>query len=125
MIDFLLLVISAIIVVLWGVAHLVVTKRVVAGFGSITDDNRWIITQEWIAEGVTMIFLALLVVIVTLFGGVNNPLSTIVYWSVGVVLLVLAGLTALTGARSSVVFFKICPILLTVTSVLIFLGSVL
>jgi len=35
----------------WGVAHLVPTRKVAAGFGPISEDNRHIITMEWIAEG--------------------------------------------------------------------------
>ena len=33
---------------LWGIAHLVPTKSVVDGFGDISEDNRHIITMEWI-----------------------------------------------------------------------------
>ena len=34
----------------WGVIHLVPTGKVAADFGHITEDNRHIITMEWIAE---------------------------------------------------------------------------
>ena len=32
----------------WGIAHIVPTRKIVAGFGAISDDNRNIITMEWI-----------------------------------------------------------------------------
>ncbi len=41
-----LAVIASVLVALWGVAHVVPTARVLAGFEPMTADNRWIITQE-------------------------------------------------------------------------------
>ena len=42
---------------LWGIAHLFPTRNVVADFGDISEDNRHIITMEWIVEGVALIFI--------------------------------------------------------------------
>ncbi len=39
---------------LWGVAHGVPTRQVIAGFEPITVDNRRVLLQEWLAESVTM-----------------------------------------------------------------------
>jgi hypothetical protein len=41
----------------WGLAHLVPTRAVVAGFGPISVDNRRVLTMEWVAEGITMLFV--------------------------------------------------------------------
>lgn len=49
----------------WGIAHLFPTKNVAAGFGDNSDDNRHIITLEWIVEGVALIFIGALVATVT------------------------------------------------------------
>jgi hypothetical protein len=49
---------AAILVSLWGVAHLVPTRSVVAGFGSISLDSRRVLTMEWMAEGLTMLLSA-------------------------------------------------------------------
>jgi hypothetical protein len=38
--------------------------------------------------------------------------------------LAFAGVTALTGARTSVIWFKICPVLLTSTAALLVAASV-
>ena len=96
-------------------AHLIPTAAVVAGFGPISTENRLVIVQEWMAEGITMLFLAALVAVVTALG---TPSSTLVHGTYGLVIvallaLALALLTALTGARGSVIFFKICPVVLT------------
>jgi hypothetical protein len=57
--------IAAALVGLWGVAHAVPTRRVVAGFEPLTVDNRRVLAQEWLAEAFTMWGLAALVVVVT------------------------------------------------------------
>ena len=46
--------VAAILVTLWGVAHVVPTRQVLKGFEPISLDNRRIIVQEWLAEGFTM-----------------------------------------------------------------------
>jgi hypothetical protein len=57
--------IVAALIAVWGIAHAVPTKRLVAGFAPITADNRRILTQEWLAESLTMWGMAALVVAVT------------------------------------------------------------
>lgn len=54
--------VAAGIVFLLGLSHMIPAKSVVAGFGSISDDNRHIITMEWAAEGLSFIFVAALIV---------------------------------------------------------------
>jgi len=41
---------AGVVVTLWGIAHAIPTRAVVAGFGEISEDNRRVITQEWLAE---------------------------------------------------------------------------
>jgi hypothetical protein len=73
---------------------------------------------------VAMWGLAALVVAVTATGGDDN-LTGSVYRVVAGMLLALAVLTALTGARTRVIWFKICPLLLTGTATLLVVASVL
>ncbi len=49
----------------WGIAHLFPTRSVVRGFGDISIDNKRIITMEWIIEGVSLIWIAVVVSCVT------------------------------------------------------------
>ena len=118
-----LLYIGAALAIVWGTAHLVVTRSVVDGFGEITRDNRFIITQEWIAEGITICFIGCLVIFVTALAGHQEHASLIVYRASAAFLVVVGLLTALTGARTPIVPFKICPFLLTAVAVLFLLGS--
>ena len=74
-----LLYVAASAVALWGVAHLVATRSVVAGFGAISRDNRRVLTMEWLAEGMTMLFVAALVAAVTLSAGADDSVALLVY----------------------------------------------
>jgi hypothetical protein len=110
---------AAAITIAWGIAHLVPTQRVVAGFGELSKDNRLIIAQEWMAEGISLTFLGILVGLVTASDQPSDRAVTIVYGLSAGMLLVMAVLTAITGTRGSVVFFKICPIVKTTAAVLL------
>jgi hypothetical protein len=54
-----LILLGGLLTIIWGVAHLFPTKSVVGGFGSLSIDNKHIITMEWITEGITLIFIGL------------------------------------------------------------------
>ena len=71
--------IGAVVIFLWGIGHLIPTRSVVAGFGALSEDNKRIITMEWIAEGLTLCFIGLLVFMVTLYAGPQNLVSVFVY----------------------------------------------
>ena len=60
------------LVALWGVAHIVPTRLVLAGFDPIRADNRRVVLQEWLAEAFTMWGLAAVVVAATLVGGAES-----------------------------------------------------
>jgi hypothetical protein len=120
-----LLYIGSGLAVLWGIAHLFPTRAVVEGFGDISKDNRLITIQEWVAEGVAICFVGILVLLVTALEGPSNPASLIVYRASAALFAVIAGLTAVTGARTPVVPFKICPFLLIAVALLFLLGSIL
>ena len=113
------------IITLWGIAHIVPTKNVVNGFGTISEDNKRIITMEWVAEALAMCFIGLLPLFVTILGDSQNDVSLIVFRASAAMLIVMAGWTALTGARTPIVPIKICPFVKTIVAVLFILGSVL
>ena len=114
--------IAAAVTGLWGVAHVVPTRQVVAGFGDISTGNRRVLLQEWLAEAVTMWALAALVIVVTAVAGGTAAAA----WSdrvAAAALLALAVLTSLTGARTPVIWFKACPVLLGGSAALLVLAS--
>lgn len=125
MINAILLYVGAGVITVWGIAHIIPIRSVVAGFGQISQDNRRIIIMEWIAEGLTLCFIGLLVLFVTIFVGPRNPASNIVYWASAGMLVVMAALTASTGARTSIVPIKICPAVKIAVAILFLLGTVL
>jgi hypothetical protein len=122
--DILLYVGSAIIIV-WGIAHIVPTRNVVNGFGQISADNKRIIIMEWVAEGLTLCFIGLLVLFVTVLENSQNDASLIVYRASAGMLIVMAIWTGLTGARTPIIPIKICPFVKIIVAVLFILGSVL
>ncbi len=116
---------GSVIIIIWGVAHLIPTRAIVRGFGAISEDNKKIITMESIAEGLTLCFLGALVLMVTIVGGSEDQVSKAVFWASSIMLLIMAVLTAVTGARTSLVPYKICPFVKATVAILFILGSVL
>ncbi len=121
--DEVLAYLAAGLVGLWGVSHAIPTRQVVAGFEPITRDNRLVITQEWLAEAFTMWGLAAAVVVTTAVGGANSDVTVWLYRVVAALLVAIAALTALTGARTPVVWFKVCPVLLSSSAALLVVAS--
>ena len=116
--------IAAALIALWGIAHAVPTKRVVASFAPITADNRRVLIQEWLAESLTMWGMAALVVAVTATAA-DIQFTAIVYRVVAGLLVALAVLTGFTGARTPIVWFKVCPALLATSAALLLVASIM
>ena len=115
---------GAFLTLAWGVAHLFPTRSVVKGFGQISPDNRNIITMEWIVEGVSLIFISLLVAVVTLVEH-DSTLARAVYWVCFVELNVLSIVSLFTGFKVNFLPFRLCPVIFTGSSVLILLGNLI
>jgi hypothetical protein len=116
---------AAALVALWGTAHAIPTRSVVAGFEPTTADNRRVILQEWVAEAFTMWATAAMVVVATVLGGAQNAVTESLYLVAAALLIALAVLTGLTGARTPVVWFKICPVLLISAAAMLVAASLL
>jgi hypothetical protein len=115
--------IAAAVVAVWGLAHVIPTRQVVAGFGAISADNRRVITQEWLAEAIMMWGIAAFVIAITAATGASDVRAWV--YRVGAGSLVAVGiLTGLTGARTRVVWFKICPLVMAVGAGLLLTASV-
>ena len=117
--------VAAGIVFVWGVSHIIPTRQVIAGFGEITQDNRYIITMEWVAEGLAFVFVAILIVAVTWSTNVAEKAEDLVYWVVSGFLITIGVWTAMTGARTGVIWFKACPVVMSVSSGLLITASFL
>jgi hypothetical protein len=107
---------------LWGISHLFATRGVVAGFGDLTEDNRRIITMEWLVEGVALISTAALVIAATVIQP-DAPVSSAVYAVAIGTLVVLAVVSLFTGFGVSFLPFKLCPLVFCTAAALIVWGA--
>jgi len=115
--------VAAALVALWGFAHAIPTSQVLAGFEPISSDNRKAMPQEWLAEAFTMWGITAILIAVTLASGARSDGAQWVYRTVAFLLIALAGLTALTGARTQVIWLKVCPVLLSTSAILLITAS--
>ncbi len=113
---------AAVITALWGVAHLFATAGVVKGFGSISEDNKRIITMEWIVEGVALASTAAFVAVATVIDP-NSAVSAGVYAVSIATLLVLAVFSYFTGFKVAFLPFRLCPVIFTLSAALIAWGA--
>lgn len=114
---------GATIIFLWGVGHLVPTRNIVSGFGAIDADNSRIITMEWLAEGLTLCFLGVVVSMFALVSGPQSPATHLLARASAGMLIALAILSLFTGARTSILPMKLCPLIKTVVATLFVLAT--
>lgn len=103
----------------WGIAHLIPTENVVRDFGGISKDNQLIIRMEWINEGLTLIFIGLLVIMVTIFTKVRTKAVKMVYLLSFLMLISMSVLSLFTGFQIDFIPFKLCPFIFTLSGILI------
>jgi hypothetical protein len=116
--------VAGVIMILWGILHIIPTGNVVNGLGVYDPDSVTIITMEWVAGGLTPIFLGILLVFLAPYLGMGNPLARGVVLLVVLMLAVMAIWSGLTGARTEVsVFFKLCPFVESLAALLALLAA--
>jgi hypothetical protein len=92
--------------------------------GEISADSRRIITQEWLAEGIMMWGIAGFVIAATAVTGTGDVRAWVYRVAAG--LLVAVGVvTALTGARTQVVWFRSWPAVMGAAAALLLTTSAL
>jgi len=124
MISQVLLYVGSAFILFWGVAHLFPTRSVIRGFGDISLDNKRIIAMEWIIEGISLIFIAAVIITVT-FIDRTSVISRTIYWICFIMLNVLSVVSLMTGFKVRLLPFKLCPVIFTIASILILLGNYL
>ena len=120
-----LLYLGAAILFIWGVAHILPTRNVVAGFGPLSDDNRINITMEWVAEGLALAFAGLLTALVTSVGGADDPVRRVVVWAIVAFCALMGAWTFIVGRSSTILPIRLCPLVLAVVACLLALGNLL
>ena len=119
-----ILYIGSSIIIIWGVGHLFPTKSIVAGFGKLSSDNHKIITMEWIAEGLTLIFLGIIVLLFNLIFGSQYPGTQLTARICAGMLIALAILSSFTGARTTILPMKLCPVIKSIVAALYVIATV-
>jgi len=79
--------------------------------------------MEWVAEGLTLVFIGALTALAAVVGGVRAPVPVLVCRSCAVMLLVMAAWSLLTGARTSVLPMKLCPAVKTAVAALYIIAT--
>jgi hypothetical protein len=69
-----------------------------------------------VAEGLAFVFVAVLIVSVTWSTNAAEAAEDLVYWVVSGFLITIGVWTAMTGARTGVIWFKACPVVMSVSS---------
>jgi len=108
-----------------GVSRTIPTRQVVAGFGNIDQNNRYIITMEWVAEGLSFKFVAVLIVAVTWSTNTPEVAEDLVYQVTSGFLITIGAWTAMTEARTKVIWLKMCPVVMSVIPGLLIAASFL
>ncbi len=121
MIGKILIYLGAVLPLVWGVSHLFPTQSVVRGFGDISQDNKYIISMEWIVEGVALIFTGALIVIVTMMDPLNI-VSMATYIVSSCFLIMMAIVSIFTGFKINFLPFRLCPLIFTVSAILVSVG---
>lgn len=107
--------VSSTIIIIWGIIHIILTRRMVKGFEPTSVDNRRIITMGWVSGGFMLIFVGLLVGLVNyIYGG-----CPFTYPMCASMLLVMAAWTTATGSRTSATFLKISPAVEAIVAIMI------
>ncbi len=114
---------GAALILLWGLGHLMPTRSVVSGFGEISNDNRHVIMMEWLIEGLTLCFVGILVGLMTWLVGTDQSATILVARACAGFLVVMAIVSAFTGARTSVLPMKLCPVVKTIAAALMLAGT--
>jgi hypothetical protein len=126
MIGNILLMIGSILIIGWGLFHLILTGRLVDYYKPIAEDKKRILAMEYVVEGFMLCFIGILVLLVTLSRDASSiSLSVRIYRLSAIMVAVMAVWTAVTGGRTPIVLIKICPVMKALIAILFFLGSIL
>jgi hypothetical protein len=107
--------VSSLVIIVWGFIHITRTRRMVTVHEPSSVENRRILTMAWVAQGLTLIFIGLLVLGVRyIYGGCEftYPMATLM-------LLGVAAWTTFTGSRTSDRFLKMSPVVEVIVAALL------
>lgn len=118
----LLVYLGGLLCIIWGIAHLFPTGNIVKGFGNISPDNINLIKMEWINESLTLIFIGLLTIVITIIRNNEFRVVKAVYLVTFLMLEAMSILSVFTGFKIDFLPFKLCPLIFTISALLILQG---
>ena len=96
MIHDILLSLGAILILSCGSIHIFLTKSIINGFNNMSEENKKVTFMEWIVEGLTLYFISILVLFITLSGLSEEFVSKVLFGASFVLLLIMTILSLMT-----------------------------
>jgi len=96
MIHDILLLLGAILILSCGSIHLFLIKSIINGFNNMSEENKKVTFMEWIVEGLTLYFISILVLFITLSGLSEEFVSKVLFGASFVLLLIMTILSLMT-----------------------------
>lgn len=116
MVTLVLRIVGSLLLVAWGLVHIVPVKRITRGFGGLSTENRRIVSSTWVAEGLALIFVGVVEGLVGYYGILGGGLENMITYAGAAFLLVLALLDLATKARNPHLAMRLCPAVLSLVA---------
>ncbi len=102
---------GSILLIIWSIIHLVPTRAVLREFGPLDSDNSRQVIMGWLVEGLTLMFVGVMVLLLLIFKEPDNGATFMVMRIVSAYLLVLAFVSYLVGNRTNLLPLKASPLM--------------
>ncbi len=102
---------GSILLIIWSIIHLVPTRAVLREFGPLDSDNSRQVIMGWLVEGLTLMFVGVMVLLLLIFKEPDNGTTFMVMRIVSAYLLVLAFVSYLVGNRTNLLPLKASPLM--------------
>ena len=102
--------IGCVLLILWSFVHLLPTRAVVREFGPLDSDNSRQVIMGWLVEGLTTLFIGVMVLLLLLFKEPDNGATLLVLRIVSGYLGLLAFVSYAVGNRTNLLPLKASPL---------------
>lgn len=99
------------LLVIWSIVHLLPTRAVVREFGQMDSDNVRQVIIGWVTEGLTLMFIGVMVLLLLIFKESDNGTTQMVMQITSGYLLVLAFVSYVVGNRTNLLPLSASPLL--------------
>lgn len=100
---------GCILLIVWSIVHLAPTKAVVREFGPLDSDNSRQVIMGWLIEGLTLLFVGVMVLLLLLFKEPDNGATLMVLRISSGYLFILAVVSYIVGNRTDLLPLKASP----------------